>query len=98
MLNGPDSKCTRRDWLRLAGLSDFGLSLSGLLRAGTSSRQEPAAERATIVFQITGTGCANHGRAIPGVFADSATWDRLRMTASLRTDRWTFGDQKFPPR
>src|SRR5215813_6137786 len=53
MLNGSASQCTRRDWLRLAGLSAFGLSLSGLLRAGTSSRQKAAA-RSCVLFLLHG--------------------------------------------
>ena len=50
---GSDSKHTRRDWLRLAGLGAFGLSLPGLLRAGASSRREPPA-RSCVLFLLHG--------------------------------------------
>jgi hypothetical protein len=53
MRNGWDFKHTRRDWLRLAGLGAFGLTLPGLLRAGASSRREPPA-RSCVLFLLHG--------------------------------------------
>jgi hypothetical protein len=50
MLRVPDSTCSRRDWLRLGGLGAFGLSLPGLLRAGGSSRREPAARSCVLLL------------------------------------------------
>jgi hypothetical protein len=48
MLTIPD--CTRRDWLRLGALGAFGLSLSGLLRAGSPG----AAQRSCVLFLLHG--------------------------------------------
>ena len=50
MFYAPDNAWSRRRWLRL---SAFGLSLPGLLRAGESSRQQPAA-RACVLFLLHG--------------------------------------------
>jgi hypothetical protein len=53
VLRVPDHTCSRRDWLRLAGLGAFGLSLPGLLRAADSSRAGPAA-RSCVLFLLHG--------------------------------------------